>query len=108
MTFSLGEVLALLAFVAYAVYFLNALRVRELALQAARRACKDSEVQLLDETVSIRRISLSRDPEGRWRVWRQYRFEYSFDGVEREAGSVIMLGFRLQALVMAEPGQTLH
>ena len=108
MTLSLGEVLALLAFVVYAVYFLNALRVRELALQAARDACVREAVQLLDETVSIRRLSLSRDGEGRWRVWRQYRFEYSFDGFERESGHVIMLGYRLQALVMSEHGPTLH
>lgn len=108
MSITLGEVLALLAFIGYAVYLLKALRVRELALQAARDACSREDVQLLDETVSIRRISLSRDNEGRWRVWRQYRFEYSFDGVERATGHVIMLGFRTQALVMAEQGRTLH
>jgi uncharacterized membrane protein len=108
MNITLGEVLALLAFVAYAVYLLKALRVRELALQAARAACAREDVQLLDENVSIRRFSLSRDGEGRWRVWRQYRFEYSFDGIEREAGHVIMLGYRTQALVMAEQGRTLH
>lgn len=108
MNITLGEVLALLAFVAYAVYLLKALRVRELALQAARAACAREDVQLLDENVSIRRFSLSRDKDGQWRVWRQYRFEYSFDGVEREAGHVIMLGYRMQALVMAEQGRTLH
>jgi hypothetical protein len=108
MNFTLGEVIALLAFVGYAMYWLKALRVRELALQAARDACLREDVQLLDESVSIRRISFSRDGEGRWRVWRQYRFEYSFDGVERETGHVIMLGYRTQALVMAEQGRTLH
>jgi hypothetical protein len=108
MDITLGEVLALLAFVAYAVYLLKALRVRELALQAARAACAREDVQLLDESVSIRRFSLSRDSEGHWRVWRQYRFEYSYDGMEREAGHVIMLGYRTQALVMAEQGRTLH
>ena len=108
MSITLGEVLALLACVGYAVYLMKALRVRELALQAARDACSREDVQLLDETVSIRRISLSRDNEGRWGVWRQYRFEYSLDGLERDAGHVIMLGYRVHALVMAEQGPTLH
>jgi uncharacterized membrane protein len=108
MTFTLGEVLVLLALGAYAVYLFKALRVRELALQAARDACQREDLQLLDENVSVRRISMSRDGQGRWRVWRQYRFEYSLDGVERQTGHVIMLGYQTQALVMAESGRTLH
>jgi hypothetical protein len=101
----LGHVLMLAALLVASVYLLQALRVRELALAAARRACRQAGVQLLDETVSIRRLSMSRDSEGRWRIWRHYRFEYSVDGFEREAGSVLMLGMRVHALVMAERGQ---
>ena len=108
MNLSLGEILVFLGLVAFGVYLLQGLRVRELALQAARRACAQDGVQLLDETVSIRRLSFSRDAQGRWRVWRQYHFEYSIDGLERERGHVIMLGMRLQALVMAEHGPTVH
>ena len=105
---SLGELLALFAFGAACIYFLSAIRVRELALQAVQRASRDGDFQLLDQSVHIRRISLSRDGEGRWRVWRQYRFDYSFDGVVRQQGHVIMLGKRLQALVVAEPDRVLH
>lgn len=108
MYLSLGELLALFAFGGACVYFLSAIRIRELALQAVQRASRDGDFQLLDQSVHIRRLSLSRDNEGRWRVWRQYRFEYSFDGVAREQGHVIMLGKRLQALVVAEPDRVLH
>ena len=106
MSLSLGQVTIGLLLAAYGVYLFQALRVRELALQAARRSCHRDGVQLLDETVSIRRISMSRDERGNWRVWRQYHFEYSVDGVERERGHVIMLGAEVQALVMTE--RTLH
>ncbi len=98
----------LFAFGGASVFFLSAIRVRELALQAVQRASRDGDFQLLDQSVHIRRMSLSRDSEGRWRVWRQYRFDYSFDGVERQQGHVIMLGKRLQALVVAEPDRVLH
>jgi len=108
MFLSLGEVVIFLVILAYGVFLFQALRVRELALQAARRACEKDDVQLLDQTVSMRRLSLSRDAEGRWRIWRQYHFEYSINGLEREHGSVIMLGNRLQALVMADPRPTVH
>ncbi len=106
MTLTLGQVAVGLLLVAFAVYLFQSMRVRELALQAARRSCHSDGVQLLDETVSIRRMSLSRDERGNWHIWRQYHFEYSVEGVERERGHVIMLGNQLQALVMTE--RTLH
>lgn len=88
-------------------YVFSGMRVRELAIQAARRSTEMSELQLLDQSVSSGRVSLSRDSDGRWRVWRQYRFEFSRDGINREKGQIIMLGQRLQAVVVSEP-PTVH
>jgi hypothetical protein len=107
--FSLGEVLTVLFFGALCLHFLGAIRVRELAVQAVGRAGARDDFQLLDQAVHIQRFSLSRDEGGRWRVWRQYRFDYSYDGVERRQGHVIMLGKQLQAVVVSEPAApTLH
>ena len=102
MIFSLSDVLLLFGLCGVAIYVVQSMRVRELALVAARRACRDAGVQLLDETVSIQRLSASRDQRGRWHLWRQYRFEYSVEGLERERGHIIMLGNRLQAVVIAD------
>ncbi len=98
----MGELTILLVFGALCVYFLSALRVRELATQAVGRASRDANFQWLDQSVHIRRISLSRDGTGQWRMWRQYRFDYSYDGLERRQGFVIMLGRRMQSIVVAE------
>jgi Protein of unknown function (DUF3301) len=108
MYFTLGEVLTVFLFGALCLYFLGAIRVRELAVQAVGKAGQRDDFQLLDQAVHIRRISLSRDAAGRWRIWRQYRFDYSHDGVERRQGHVIMLGKQLQAVVVSEPAVTLH
>jgi|TARA_R100001509_G_scaffold131150_1_gene84570 hypothetical protein len=89
-------------------WFLSSIRVRELAIEAVKQASRRDDFQLLDQNVQLCRVSLSRDGQGRWRVWRQYRFDYSVDGVERLEGFVIMLGNRLQAVVVREPGATLH
>jgi hypothetical protein len=51
---------------------------------------------------------MSRDDARRWRIWRQYRFDYSYDGVERRQGFVIMLGRQQQSVVVSEPAPTLH
>lgn len=108
MYFTLGQVLAVLGFGALCVWFLASIRVRELAVEAVARAGQRDDFQLLDQTVHLNRLSLSRDEHGRWRVWRQYRFDYSFDGVRRHEGFVIMLGQRLQAVIVREPDATLH
>lgn len=106
MYFTLGEILTVFLFGALSLHFLGAIRVRELAVQAVARASKQDDFQLLDQTVHIRRFSLSRDDAGRWRIWRQYRFDYSYDGVERRQGFVIMLGKQLQAVVVSERATT--
>ncbi len=110
MYFTLGDVIALFALGMLCLHVLGAVRVRELAVQAVMRTSKRDDFQLLDQSVHIQRISMSRDETRRWRIWRQYRFDYSFDGVERRQGFVIMLGKQLQSVVVSEraPTPTLH
>ncbi|MFT4614567.1 MAG: hypothetical protein ACI9NT_001712 [Bacteroidia bacterium] len=109
MNISLGEVMAVMLLGCLCLYFLGAIRVREVALQAAARASRDGDFQLLDQSVHIQRMSLSRDGNGRWKVWRQYRFDYTFDGANRRQGFVVMLGRKLESIVVAENNTpTLH
>ncbi len=108
MYFSLVDVVALLALGLLCLHFLAAMRVRELALQAVGRASERDDYQLLDQSVHMRRISLSRDESGRWHIWRQYRFDYSYDGVERRQGFVTMLGKQLQSIMVSERSTTVH
>lgn len=108
MYLSLGEVLTVFLIGGVILYFLGATRVRELAVQAVVRASREGDFQLLDQSVHIRRVSLSRDDTGRWRIWRQYRFDYSLNGVERRQGFITMLGKRQQSILVAEHTPTLH
>ena len=108
MYFTLGEILAVFLCGALCLHFLGSIRVRELAVQAVARASRQDDFQLLDQAVHLRRISLSRDSTGRWRIWRQYRFDYSYDGVERRQGFITMLGKKLESLVISERATTLH
>jgi hypothetical protein len=106
--FTLGDVILLLVLGLLCLYFLGAVRVRELAVQAVLRSSKQEDFQLLDQSVHVQRLSMSRDETRRWRIWRQYRFDYSYDGVERRQGHVIMLGKQLQSVVVSEKVPTLH
>ncbi len=97
------ELLLLLALLSLCLYFLSSQKVRELALSAAKRACEQAGPQFLDESVSIKRLSISRDHTDSWRIWRLYHFEYSYDGQARLLGRIVMLGYRQQSLVLQEP-----
>jgi hypothetical protein len=107
MILTLGDLVVLSIVAGVAWYWFSGTRVRELAIVAARRTTAAADVQLLDQSVSLARVSMSRDKGGRWRLWRQYRFEYSRDGVSRETGQVIMLGRKLETVIVAEP-PTVH
>ena len=76
--------------------WLDSLRARERALAAGRSACQRYGVQLLDETVQFAQLRLARDDEGRLRLRRSYRFEFSDTGDNRRHGAIVMLGGELQ------------
>ncbi|MFT7287129.1 MAG: hypothetical protein ACI87W_001239 [Halieaceae bacterium] len=107
MVLSLADLVVVALVGAVAWYWFSSTRVRELAIAAARRTTREADLQLLDQSVALARVSFSKDRGGRWRMWRMYRFEYSRDGVARENGQIMMLGQQLQAVVVAEP-PTLH
>ncbi len=86
------EILGPLALVGLAWFWLDSLRARDAAVQAAREACIAEGLMLLDDTVAIARIRPARDGEGRVRLQRVYDFEYSDSGNNRLRGSVVLLG----------------
>lgn len=92
------ETAALLAIVAGLAFWVDSLKARERALAVGRRACERYGVQLLDETVQFSRLRLARDEEGRLRLRRTYRFEFSETGDNRRHGAIVMLGGELQDL----------
>lgn len=69
----------------------NALRAREQARALANALCARAGLQLLDQSVALRRVSLRRVPGEGLRLQRCYRFEVSTDGHDRRHGSLDML-----------------
>ena len=46
--------------------------------------CEQRGLQLLDQTVALDRLTVGRDPGGRVRLRRHYRFEFTRDGAARD------------------------
>ena len=92
------ELTALFLMAASVWLWLDSLGAREVGIRAAQAACAEEGLQFLDETVAIRSLKPARDDEGRLRLRRVYVFEYSDTGDNRCAGSVTLLGHRVEFL----------
>ncbi len=79
--------------------FLDSLRSQEAAIAICSKACKERNVQLLDQTVSVHRIGIRWGTEG-IKLRRTYRFDYSDDGEDRHTGHLILIGIRQEELSM--------
>ena len=94
--------LLVLLLLALGIWFISdSLKAREAAHDAARKACLESGVQFLDDTVSQSRLRLARDPEGRVILERHFRFEFTPTGDDRQQGRVRLLGTRVQEVNLA-------
>lgn len=104
----MSELILLIVVGAVALYWQSAMKAKEAAVAAAKRECKLCSVQLLDQTVHLVKFSLSRDENGRWRIWREYRFEYSDDGETRREGRLTLLGHRLLRIALETFNPVIH
>lgn len=92
------EFMALVLLGAFAWFWMDSLKAREVALAAARQACDGEGLQLLDDTVAVERLRPGRNDDGRLVLRRDYVFEYSRDGADRHRGMLTLHGRDLTLL----------
>lgn len=85
------DMLVLLALVAGVGLWMKSSTARERAVREAHALCQRYGLQLLDETVGLRRLRLRR-ADGLLRFERCYDFEVSVDGRDRQSGQLCMVG----------------
>lgn len=106
------EILGLAALAALAWLWFDSIQVRGIGIGAAKSACAAEGLQLLDDTVSISSLSLTRDDDGRLLLRRVYGFDYSDTGDNRRKGSVVLLGQQVLivnvGLCLVASNPTLH
>ena len=94
---------AIVLFIGLGWFWWDGLKVRERAIKFALQACEGTQVQLLDHTVALKKISLARKPNGHIALLRFYEFEFSSTGTERRKGLVVVLGMAQQYFSMDLP-----
>ena len=104
------ESVGLLFLIALAVLaWMKNTHAREVATEVCRKACRAYDVQMLDGTVGLNSMGLSR-LYGGVRLRRCYSFHFSRDGFSRENGSITMVGNEVETIYFAprEPETTLR
>jgi hypothetical protein len=100
---SSGHVLVLLGFAGLIWFWLDSMRSREIATGICAELCRRRGLQFLDETVALAKLRLRRDRDGRVRICRTYRFEFTLAGEARRSGTAVLLGIRLLDLQLDMP-----
>lgn len=100
------ETISIIVLLAAGWFWLDSFKAREAGLRAARAACAEDQLLLLDDTVALDSLRPARDEAGRLRLRRIYDFEYSDTGDDRSAGSLVMLGSRVLVINLNLPHAT--
>ncbi|MEE9357042.1 DUF3301 domain-containing protein [Candidatus Vondammii sp. HM_W22] len=82
--------------------WLDGARARELATGICKTACAKRNVQFLDQTVSLRRLDIRWTTHG-IRFRRQFRFDYSEEGMGRLSGHITLIGVQLEEFSLGLP-----
>lgn len=82
-------VILLLALLAW--FWFDSARAKETATSAAAQACQTIQAQLLDQTVSLKKLSFARNSKGRIEIKRTYNFELSLNRQDRAIGRIFLL-----------------
>lgn len=77
-------------------------RAADAATHVARRACEQAGVIWLDQNVQRVRKRLARNDEGRLGWRRDFDFEFSTSGQERQLGRVSLMGERVVGVIGPE------
>ncbi|MGX5172778.1 DUF3301 domain-containing protein [Aliikangiella sp. IMCC44653] len=88
----MSKIIALLFIGLGVFYWSKTQKLKQAAMYASRKRCKEAGVQFLDHSVVQRKISLAKDKLGRWGLQRVYYFEFTSTGEHRYQGTVTAHG----------------
>lgn len=88
----MDSLVVILFLAAIVMFWWDSVGAKEQARQIGSDVCKRSDVQFLDDTVALSKITLKRNSNGQLCFCRVFRFEFSNDNYNRYTGKIYMLG----------------
>lgn len=92
----LAQLFIVFIFVVIGILLWQNAGTRERALGLAAKYCESQDVQLLDQSVALVSMSLSKDGRGNLAIGRRYEFEFTSTGEQRYKGRLKLHGQRLK------------
>lgn len=87
-------------------FWYSSSKSREAALRIVQQSLQDSQLQLLDGSIYLRKIWPTRNQHGRVSLLRFYNFEYTANGADRYRGLIVMLSNTMEYLQIEKDGHT--
>ncbi|VAW66828.1 hypothetical protein MNBD_GAMMA10-2936 [hydrothermal vent metagenome] len=81
-------------------FWLESMRVNEIARSIGARICKENNVQFLDDTVHLSGIRLGKNSYGQVKFLRSYGFEFTNSELHRYSGRITLADKLLQSSEM--------
>ncbi|MBT4837589.1 MAG: DUF3301 domain-containing protein [Methylococcales bacterium] len=96
----MDDIFLLFILMALSWYIWDSLSTKELAKTKGQQVCKNSDVQLLDDTVRLHKLWLRRNNRGQLQICRIYLFEFTSTGEFRYSGLIVMIGKHIEEVKM--------
>jgi len=81
-------------------FWWKTMQAREHAEKLAILACKRENVQLLDATVSLKKLGFIKSTTNTYYFVRYFNFEFTSDSMERRKGVIVMRNTHQEYLIM--------
>ena len=98
MNLQLSDVIWIGLFATLAAIWWHGQGVKASALKHVKRYCDEHDIQLLDESLVLRKLWPARNARGVMSLQRTYFFEFTSTGEYRYRGTVTLLGYQLQSV----------
>ncbi len=92
-------ILLMIAGAAAFAYWNAARAAAERAILLGKNACEAAGVIWLDQSVHASGLRVRRNQGGRLGFERTFRFDYSYDGIERHTGRMVLRGEQLVSFI---------
>jgi len=79
-------------------FWYDTVKTHQIARRICKRACRNLNVQLLDDTIALTKLRLSRAENGQLNLQRTYEFEFSADFETRQRGMIQLQGHQLSII----------
>ena len=85
--------LLIIMFLALLVWFwLESIKINEIARAVGARMCRDNNVQFLDDTVHLSTMRVGKNDFGQFKLLRKYKFEFTNSEFHRYGGELTLAG----------------